>query len=54
MKTQGLNNSLIYRPYYKKKETSQARYQEANTQTKMQGQPVKKMMRKKNHLKIQP
>jgi hypothetical protein len=47
MKMQGLNNNLIYRPYCKKKETNQARYQEANTQPKMQGQPIKKMMRRK-------
>jgi hypothetical protein len=45
-KMQGLNNNLIYRPYCKKKETSQAGYQEANTQTKMQGQPMKNMIRK--------
>jgi hypothetical protein len=54
MKMQGLNNNLIYRPYCKKKETNQAGYQEANTQPKMQGQPMKKMMRKKNRPKIQP
>jgi hypothetical protein len=47
MKMQGLNNNLIYKPYCKKKETNQAGYQEANTQPKMQGQPMKKMMRKK-------
>jgi hypothetical protein len=54
MKMQGLNNRLIYRPYSKKKETNQAGYQEANTQPNMQGQPMKKMTRKKNHPKIQP
>jgi hypothetical protein len=54
MKMKGLNNSLIYRPYCKKKETSHAGYQEENTQTKMQGQPMKKMMRKQNHPKFQP
>jgi hypothetical protein len=53
MKMQGLNSILIYRPYCKQKETSQAGYQEANTQTKMQGQPMKNMIRKKNRLKIQ-
>jgi hypothetical protein len=53
MKMQGLNNNLIYRPYCKQKETSQAGYQEENTQTKMQGKPMKKMMRKKNRPKIQ-
>jgi hypothetical protein len=54
MKIEGLNNNLIYRPHCKKKETNQAGYQEENTQPKMQGQPMKKMIRKKNHLKIQP
>jgi hypothetical protein len=44
---QGLNNNLTGRPYCKKKETSQAGYQEATTQTNMQGQPMKKMTRKK-------
>jgi hypothetical protein len=53
MKMQGLNNNLIYIPYCKQKETKQAGYQEENTQTKMQGQPMKKMMRKKNRRKIQ-
>jgi hypothetical protein len=53
MKMQGLNNNLIYRPHCKKKETNQEGYQEAHTQPKMQGQPMKKMMRKKNRLKIQ-
>jgi hypothetical protein len=48
MKMQGLNNSLIYKSYCKKKETNQEGYQEANTQPKMQGQPMKqKMMRRK-------
>jgi hypothetical protein len=54
MKIQELNNNLIYKPYLKKKETNQAGYQEANTQSKMQGKPMRKMMRKKNHPKIQP
>jgi hypothetical protein len=54
IKMQGMNNNLIYKPYCKQKETRQAQYQEANTQTKMQGQPMKKMMRKKNRPKIQP
>jgi hypothetical protein len=54
MKMQGMNNNLIYRPYCKKKEKNQAGYQEANTQPKMQGQPMKNMMRKKNLSKIQP
>jgi hypothetical protein len=54
MKMQGLNNNLMYRPCYKKKETNQAGYQEANTQPKMQEQPMKKMMRKNNRPKIQP
>ena len=57
MKVQGLNNSLMYRPYCKKNETIQAGYQEANTQTKMQGKPMKNMMRIKttqkfNHKKV--
>jgi hypothetical protein len=47
MKMKGLNSSLIYIPYCKKIETDQEGYQEANTQTKMQGQPMKKMIRKK-------
>jgi hypothetical protein len=47
MKMKGLNNNLIYKPYYKQKETNQQRYQEANTQPKMQGKPMKMMMRKK-------
>jgi hypothetical protein len=51
---QGLNNSLIYKPYCKKKETNQAGYQEAHTHPKMQGQPMKNMMRKKICPKIQP
>jgi hypothetical protein len=54
MKMQGLNNSLIYKPYCKKKETNQVGYQEENTHPKMQGQPMKKMMRKSNCPKIQP
>jgi hypothetical protein len=54
MKMQGLNNNLIYRPYCKKKETNQARYQETNTQPKIQGQPMKKMMTNKNRPKSQP
>jgi hypothetical protein len=41
MKTKGFNKNLIYKPYYKKKETNQGGYQEANTQPKMQGQPMK-------------
>jgi hypothetical protein len=54
MEMQGLNNILIYKPYCKQKETNQAGYQEANTQPKMQGQPMKqKMMRKKFRRKIQ-
>jgi hypothetical protein len=35
---QGLNNNLTYRPHCKKKETSQAGYQEETTQASMQGQ----------------
>ena len=54
MKMQGLNNNLVYKPYCKKKETNQARYQEPNTHPKMQGQPMRKMMRKKNLSKNQP
>jgi hypothetical protein len=54
MKIQGLNNNLIYRPYCKKKYTNQVGYQEENTDPKMQGQPMKKMMRKKNCPEIQP
>jgi hypothetical protein len=53
-KIQGLINNLIYKPYCKKKDTNQVGYQEANTQSKMEGKPMKKMMRKKNHQKIQP
>jgi hypothetical protein len=49
----GMNNNLIYRSYYKQKETSQAAYQEANTHTNMQGKPMKNMMRKTNCSKIQ-
>jgi hypothetical protein len=41
MKMQGWNNNLIYKPYCKQKEINQAGYQEANTQPKMQGQPMK-------------
>jgi hypothetical protein len=41
MKIQGLNNSLIYKSYCKKKKTNQAGYQEANIQPKMQAQPMK-------------
>jgi hypothetical protein len=41
MKTQGLNNNLIYRPYCKKTETNQEGYQEENTNPNMQGQPMK-------------
>jgi len=41
-----MNSSLIYRPYYKTKETSQVGYQEANTQTKMHGWLMKNMIRK--------
>ena len=54
MKMQGLNNNLIYKPYYKQKETNQAGYQEANTQPNIQGQPMKNMKRNKNCMKIQP
>ena len=53
MKMQGLNKNLIYRPYYKKKEINQEGYQEENTQLKMQGKPMKNMMRKKENPKIQ-
>jgi hypothetical protein len=42
---QGLNSCLIYIPYCKKKETSQAGYQEENAQTKMKIQLIKKMIR---------
>jgi hypothetical protein len=41
----GLNRNLTGRPYCKQKETIQAGYQEANTQTNVQGQPMKKMIR---------
>ena len=44
-KMQGLNINFTSRPYYKQKETSQEGYQEANTQTNVQGQPMKKMIR---------
>jgi hypothetical protein len=47
MKMQGLKSSVIYKPYCKKKWTSQEGYQEANTYTKIQGQLMKKMIRKK-------
>jgi hypothetical protein len=53
MKIQGLNNNFIYKPYCKQRETNRTGYQEANTQPKIQGQPMKKMMRKKNRPKIQ-
>jgi hypothetical protein len=43
---QGLNNNLTGRPYCKKKETSQAGYQEVTTQTSVQGQQMRKMTRK--------
>jgi hypothetical protein len=43
---QVLNNILIYGPYYKKKEKRQEGYQEENTQTNMQGKPMKNMRRK--------
>jgi hypothetical protein len=43
-KMQVINNSFTSKPYYKQKETSQARYQEANIQTKMQAQPMKNMI----------
>jgi hypothetical protein len=45
-KMQGLNSSFTYRPHCKKKETIQAGYQEANTQTNVKGQPMKNMIRK--------
>jgi hypothetical protein len=54
MKMQGLRNNLIYRPYCNKKETNQAGYQEENTHPNMQGKPMRNIMRKKNHPKIQP
>ena len=44
---QGLNNNLIRRSYCKKKETSQEGYQEENTHTNVQGQPMKTMIRNK-------
>jgi hypothetical protein len=44
-KMKGLNNNFTCRPYYKKKETSQEGYEEANTQTNVQGQPIKNMIR---------
>jgi len=34
----GMNNKLIGRPYCKKKNTSQTRYQEETTWTSVQGQ----------------
>jgi hypothetical protein len=43
---QGLNNNFIGRLHCKQKETSQARYQKATTQTSMQGQQMRKMTRK--------
>jgi hypothetical protein len=52
MEMQGLNHNLIYRPYCNKKYSNQEGYQEGNTHPKMQGQPMKKMMRKKNPLKF--
>jgi hypothetical protein len=42
---QGMNRNFTYRPYYKKKETRQEGYQEENTQTNVQGQPMKNMIR---------
>jgi hypothetical protein len=50
---QGLKNNLTSKPYYKKKETSQASYQEATTQTSKQGQQMRKMTRKEFAQKIQ-
>jgi hypothetical protein len=52
-KMQGLNSNFTCRPYCKKKETSQAGYQEANTQTNVQGQPMKKDDKKEYRPKIQ-
>ena len=43
---QGLNSHFTGRPYCMQKETRQTRYQEANTQTNVQGQPMKNMIRK--------
>jgi hypothetical protein len=51
-KMQGLNNNFTGRPYCKKKETSQEGYQEENTQTNVQGQPMKNMIRKKSAQKF--
>jgi hypothetical protein len=45
-KMQGTNNNFTFRPYCKKKETSQAGYREENTQTNVQGEPMKNMKRK--------
>jgi hypothetical protein len=49
---QGLNKNFKGIPYYKKKETSQVGYQEANTQTNVQGPPMKKMIRQKTAKKF--
>jgi hypothetical protein len=43
---QGLNSSFKSMPYCKKKEISQEGYQESNTQTNVQGHPMKNMIRK--------
>jgi hypothetical protein len=45
-KMKGLNSKFTGRPYCKLKETSQAGYQKENTHTNVQGQPMKKMIRK--------
>jgi hypothetical protein len=52
-KMQGLNSNFVGRPYCKKKETSQAGHQEADTQTNVQGKPMKNMIRKNIARKIQ-
>jgi hypothetical protein len=44
-KIQLLINNFTGRPYYKKKDTSQEGYQEENTQTNVQGQPMKNIIR---------
>jgi hypothetical protein len=43
---EGPNNNFTYRPHCKQKETSQEGYQEENTHTNVQGQPMKNMIRK--------
>jgi hypothetical protein len=49
---QGMNINFTGVPYCKKKETSQAGHKESNTQTNVQGQPIKNMIRKETAQKF--